>query len=78
MPSSLHSAATRLLCRRLVDARKAAGMTQTAAAGALGWPQPRLSDIERRQRRIDIIELLAIARVYRRPLSYFVDDLPIN
>ena len=57
---------------RLIAAREARGMTQAQVAERLGIPQPRVSDIETGQRRIDPIELAEFARLYRRRLEYFV------
>jgi transcriptional regulator with XRE-family HTH domain len=70
---SPHTPAYRLFRRRLVAARKAADLTQDAVAKALGWPQPRISNMETGERRVDVIELAQLAKLYRKPLSYFVD-----
>ncbi|MFD1330751.1 helix-turn-helix domain-containing protein [Methylopila musalis] len=45
----------------LVEARKEAGLTQAAVAERLGRPQSYVADIERNERRIDVIEYLALA-----------------
>lgn len=48
--------------RQLVtEARKVAGLTQAAVAERLGRPQSYVADIERNERRIDVIEFLALA-----------------
>ena len=48
--------------RQLVtQARKAAGLSQAAVAEKLGRPQSYIADIERNERRIDVIEFLALA-----------------
>jgi transcriptional regulator with XRE-family HTH domain len=70
---SPHTAAYRLFRRRLVAARKEAGLTQDEVAKLLRWPQSRLSNVETGERRIDVIELAQLAKIYRRPLSYFVE-----
>ncbi len=46
----------------LADARRRANLTQQELATRLGKPQSFVSDYERGQRRIDIMELLLIAR----------------
>ena len=46
----------------LIQARKAAGMTQTELAQKLSRPQSFVSKFERGERRLDVIEFLDIAR----------------
>ena len=48
------------------------GLTQGEAARHLRVPQSRLSRMESGERRIDVIELSELARLYGKPLSYFV------
>lgn len=45
----------------LVEARKAAGLTQAALATRLRRPQSFVSKYERRERRLDVIEFLDVA-----------------
>lgn len=45
----------------MTEARKAAGLSQAAVAEKLGRPQSYIADIERNERRIDVIEFLALA-----------------
>ncbi len=54
---------------RLREARKQAGLTQGEAAAAFGKPQSFISKCESGERRVDIVELSVLARLYR------VDDL---
>jgi transcriptional regulator with XRE-family HTH domain len=49
----------------LADARERAGLTQVALARLLRKPQSFVSNYERGQRRIDVLELLRIAEVLR-------------
>jgi len=51
-----------LLLRLLVAARRDAGLTQQTLAARLGKPQSYVSKVERGERRIDVIEFLALAR----------------
>jgi transcriptional regulator with XRE-family HTH domain len=55
------------------EAREAAGLTQASVAASLGRPQSYVSKIESGERRIDPVELQALARLYRRPLLSFLD-----
>ncbi len=64
--------AYRVFLARLVAARKARGMTQRAVGKALGWPHSRVSRMETGERRIDVIELAILAKLYRKPLQWFV------
>ncbi|MCA9233048.1 MAG: helix-turn-helix transcriptional regulator [Planctomycetales bacterium] len=63
MPSSIHTEAYRALIDRLVAARTKAGLTQQAVADRLGKPQSYVAKVEGLERRLDVIELLVLARV---------------
>ena len=69
---SVHSARYKEFLKRLKAARLAAGLTQARAAHALGRPQSFLSKCESGERRLDVIELEELARVYRKPLKWFL------
>ena len=69
---SMHTAAYRGFLKRLVAARRAAELTQTDVARALRVPQSQVSRMESGERRVDVIELSDLARLYKKPLSYFV------
>ena len=58
--------------KRLVHARKEAGLTQEDVAYALSKPQPFVSKVERGERRLDAVELAHFAELYGKPLSYFL------
>ncbi len=49
----------------LVAARKAAGLTQEELASRLGKPQSFVSKYERRERRLDVVELVTIAKAMK-------------
>lgn len=57
---------------RLREARERAGLTQVEVSKRLKVPQSFVSKCESGERRIDVVELAAFARVYRRPLTFFV------
>ena len=69
---SPHTPEYRAFIKRLVAARRAAKLTQVDVARALAWPQSRVSRMETGDPRVDVIELRQLARVYRRPITYFV------
>jgi len=50
------------LLRRLVEAREAEGLKQTELGELLGRPQSFVSNYERGQRRLDVIEFIEIAK----------------
>ena len=62
MSKTIFSGAHGALVEVLVEARKAAGVTQTELATRVGKDQSFISLIERSQRRVDTLELYALAR----------------
>nr|WP_132807673.1 helix-turn-helix transcriptional regulator [Tepidamorphus gemmatus] len=59
---SLHSDEYEAFLQVLIAARKDAGITQQDLAKALGKPQSFVSKYERRERRLDVVEFVAVAR----------------
>lgn len=66
---STHSVEYRAFLRLLKKARLEAGMTQKEVATALRLPQSRVSRCESGERRVDVVELMAFARLYKRPVT---------
>lgn len=64
-PGSPHGREYRRLREMLIETRKAAGLTQSALAKRLGRDQSFVSKYERGERRIDVVEFLAIAKALR-------------
>ena len=58
--------------RRVGQARKAAGITQSDLAAAIGLDRTAVSKIESGTRRIDSLELAKISDILRRPVSWFL------
>lgn len=56
---------------RLVEARQAAQLTQREVAAQLGRTQAFVWKSETGERRVDVVELAAFARIYRKPLTFF-------
>jgi transcriptional regulator with XRE-family HTH domain len=65
MSKSIHSSEYISVIKKLREAREAAGLTQQAAAEKLNKPQSYISKIERGERRIDVVELQHISKVYK-------------
>ena len=72
MPKTIYSKEHRLLVERLKRARKEAGLDQMDVAKLLGVTQSYISKIEAGQRRIDIVQLKAFARIYKKKMDYFI------
>lgn len=62
MSKSIHTAGHRFLRQQLISARKAAGLTQDDVARRLNRPQSFVAKYEGGERRIDIVEFIAIVR----------------
>ncbi len=76
--SSVHSRRYQQFLRQLRAARSDAGLTQGQTAKAFKVPQSWVSKCESGERRVDAVELERFARLYGKPLSFFLpeDDLP--
>jgi transcriptional regulator with XRE-family HTH domain len=57
---------------RLKQARVDAALTQVEVAKRLNRPQSFVSKIESGERRLDVVELSELAKLYRRPLNFFL------
>lgn len=62
MAKTVYSEASKALAASLAEARRGAGLHQEQLAERLGKDQSVISNIERGQRRVDVLELYAIAR----------------
>lgn len=63
------------LARRLKEARINCGITQEAAAEALGLPRTAIVQIEAGNRSVSTLELTGFARLYSRPISSFLEEV---
>jgi transcriptional regulator with XRE-family HTH domain len=57
---------------RLKQGRAEAALTQAEVADRIKRPQSFVSKIESGERRVDVVELSELARVYRKPLDFFL------
>lgn len=64
MPKSIHRPEHAVLCALLREKRLAAGLQQVEVSARLGRRQPFVSDVERGVRRLDLIELQDLAKLY--------------
>jgi transcriptional regulator with XRE-family HTH domain len=64
------------LAGRFREAREYLGFSQQMVSDQTGIPRSAISDIERGARKVDSLELKKLARLYRRPAGYFLDEHP--
>ena len=72
MVKAIYSKEHRNLVEKLRKARKEKGLDQTEVATLLRVSQSYVSKIESGQRRVDIVQLKAFARIYRKDIDYFI------
>jgi transcriptional regulator with XRE-family HTH domain len=58
--------------KRLRKARIDAGLRQDDVRATIGAYQSYMSKIESGERRLDIIELQELAKLYKKPITYFL------
>lgn len=75
MAKSLFSEPYGELLRALVVARKGAGLRQIELAERLGKPQSFVSKIERGERRLDVVEMIVVARAIGVDEIQFIGEL---
>lgn len=66
--------AYRAFLKRLVQARHDAGYLQQEVAQRMGKPHSFISKCELGERRLDVIELQRIAKIYGKSIGYFLGD----
>jgi transcriptional regulator with XRE-family HTH domain len=57
---------------RLVAAREEANLTQREVSAKMGMSHSFLSKCETGDRRVDVIEFLQLAKLYSKPLAFFL------
>ena len=72
MVKAIYSKEHRNLVEKLRAARKERGLDQEDVAKLLGVTQSYISKIESGQRRIDIVQLKAFAKIYKKKIDYFI------
>lgn len=72
MSKSIYLKKYKNVTEKLKIARFEAGLKQEEVAQILKKPQSYISKIERGERRIDIIELSQLAKLYKKNLNFFI------
>ena len=72
MGKTIYSKEHKHLIERLKKARKESGLDQEQVAKRLKKTQSYVSKIESGQRKIEVIQLKEFARIYKRPMNYFI------
>ena len=75
MPKTIYSERYRRFQQLLVDARKAASMTQAQLADRLSKPQSFVAKYEGGERRLDVIEFLDVASAIGFDPAEFIREL---
>lgn len=69
--SNVHTKAYQEFLKRLRQARTDSELSQIQVAKALRKPQSFVSKIESGERRLDFVEVQKLAKLYRKPLTFF-------
>ena len=72
MPRVIYSKEHHYTVAQIKKAREEAGLDQVMVAKMLGRTQSYISKIESGQRRIDVIVLQEFARIYKKPVEWFL------
>ncbi len=72
MDKSIYSQEYKHLVARLQEARQQANLTQKQVAEYLAVGQSFISKIESGQYRVDLIQLLRFAKLYKKDLTFFI------
>jgi len=72
MAKSIYTNEYKNVVKKLKEARAGVGLTQVDVSQKLKKPQSYISKIERGERRVDVAELSILAKIYKKPLDYFV------
>ena len=72
MSKTIYSKKHRYIIEQLKKAREQAALSQEEVAKILHKTQSYISKIESGQRKIDIVQLKEFAKIYKKPLDYFI------
>lgn len=72
MTKAIYSKDHKYIVEQIKKARQETGLDQVDVAKLLGRTQSHVSKVEAGQRRIDIVALKELARIYKKPMDYFI------
>lgn len=72
MIKTIYSADHKKIISQLKKARIESGLDQKKVAQKLGKSQSYISKLESGQRRIDLVQLKILAKIYKKNLNYFL------
>ena len=72
MDKSIYSKEYRKIIDLLKKARLESGLTQVEVAKKLRKPQSYISKCEAYERRVDLLELTKLAKIYNKPINFFI------
>ncbi len=72
MGKTIRSDEYKRIVEKLRQARMEAGLSQIAAAKMLKKSQSYISKSEAGEQRLDVLELKRFAKLYKKPLNYFI------
>jgi len=75
VPKSVYTKTYQRFMNMLVEARTEAGITQIELAEKIGWQQTDISKVERRERRLDVVEFLEFASALDIDAAEFIGRL---
>ena len=73
MAKTIYTNEYRNVVKKLRKARNEAGLMQVDVAMKIKKPQSYISKIERGERRVDVAELSILAKIYKKPIGFFVE-----
>ena len=72
MDKTIYLKEYRTIISLLKKARIECGLTQIEVAKKLRKPQSYISKCEACERRVDLLELTKLAKIYNKPIAYFI------
>ena len=72
MSKTIQSDEYKKIVEKLRAAREEAGLTQIEVVNLLKKPQSYVSKSEAGEQRLDVLELKRFAKLYKKPLNYFI------
>lgn len=73
MPKTIRTSEYRQVVERLKQARLDVGLTQKEVSEKINKPQSYISKVEAGEQRIDVIELKALAKLYKKTASQIIE-----